>query len=254
MPWVLLSGARTMTEHELDELTAGEVDQIVRNGQNLLVLWRGLPDRVFFRTWERFALGCVTQAYHSLRRILEIDDDGPNTVTLARPLFNHVVALAWLTGDPETRLPLLLRGALASGHAMGMELLQRGDAVLVESRLMAEMKKNSTGQRAPDVRQQADVAESEWAVRVPRWGWGFIRQYSSIFRPYSWFVHPTQFGIAAFFDEDGHLVFDPTDAGIGSVRAQAVAGFADALVIASEIFAWPSFEAVLNAYTYGMVE
>jgi hypothetical protein len=89
---------------------------------------------------------------------------------------------------------------------------------------------------------------------VPDWGWGFSRQYSSLFRSYSLCVHPTHLGLESFFDSRGQLIFDPTDAGMGNIRAQSVACFADALVVASQLFGWPRLEDVGTVYTHGMID
>jgi hypothetical protein len=233
-------------------LTDSELNQILENGHRLLLLWRACPERHFFRAWQRFGLGCVTRAYHSLRRILELNDGGPDSVTLARSLFDHVVALAWMAEDPETRFEMIRRRGLANAGTMASELRRFGDeAMNVDLELL---QREGGGSSVPGTQEQARIAEIYWSAKMPAWEWGFSHQYSGLFRPYCWCVHPTDLGVGAFFDTEGRLIFDPPDAGFGHVRAQSVASFADALVIASALFEWPSFEDVANAYTNNMVE
>jgi hypothetical protein len=242
-----------MHSDDVAPLSHDEVDRIIRNGERLLVLWRGIPRRVYSQSWERFGLGCVTRAYVTLGSLLRNPNgDDVDGATIARSLYEHVVAFAWMAASPDERLKMLLRTSAKEASKTAAELQKLG-SIAIGADMLKELDREKRGDQAPGVADQALSADAYWSPRVQSWTWGFRRTYANLFRPYSWFVHPSPWGIDVFFDEEGSLDFTRCDASVGHVRAAAVASFADALVVASQVLGWPTTTSVLDAYTEKLV-
>lgn len=233
-------------------LSQEEVEQIMQNGELLRLVWRGMPRRVFRQSWERFGLGCMSRAYSTLGSIFQLNHDGPDCATLARSLYEHVVAFAWLAEDPEVRLKMLLRKSAVEMSKTAAELRLLG-TVTIDPEIIETLQREKEGEKAPGVADQALAADACWTRRIPSWSWGFRRSYSNMYRPYSFFVHPSGPGLDVFFDSHGALDVTNCDSRVGHVRAGAAAAFADGLVVASEVLGWPRREDVFNAYTDKMV-
>lgn len=225
---------------ECDEqpLSEEETEQLIHAGSMLRHVWRAMPNRVFAKPWERFGIGCVTRAYATLGWIQKLNNDGADCAVLARSLFEHVVAFAWMAEEPEIRLQMLLAKNADELRKTASELIALG-TVEVDPNVIATADRERVGVRAPGVAAQAEAADKHWSARVPEFNWGFRRSYTSIFRPYSFFVHPTKAGVAGLFDPQGTLDFARCDTPVGHVRAGAASAFADALVVASETLGWP---------------
>jgi hypothetical protein len=233
---------REEPDHPLSE---DETQIIIQNAQVLLQTWRAMPKRAFAHPWERFGAGCITRASGTLDSILRLNNDSADCATLARSLFEHVVAFAWMAAEPEVRLEMLLRKNANEVRKTASELIALRTVTLDPS-VLATAERQSFGEKAPGVADQAVEADAFWSVRVPGWSWGFRRSYTSMYRSYSMFVHPSNNGIATLFEPHGSVDVRKCDAPVGHVRAGAALCFADGLVVASETLAWPRREHIAD--------
>ena len=125
---------------------------------------------------------------------------------LARTLVDHVITYAWVSADPEERLPALLRSSFKDILAKDGRYRQRGDAPLLEDaqreHLSAYTRK--INHELPGLSRLSREADEYWRERVrlslpeSLHMINFQRLYDDIYDHFAAFDHPTTAGLQVF--------------------------------------------------------
>jgi hypothetical protein len=235
-------------------LTEAEKNQLAANGHRLSALYGARAPTRSGQDWETHALAYLARANYTLQTILAIPTRDIDCMVLARSLYEHVVAFAWLLIDPPAHRPMLLRWEYEErvkllNDSHGFKMLAPPSDTIVRRALI------DMGQKAaPETPDRALAADKYWSRCNIKWTWRFRHGYWGLFRGFSVFVHPTVAGIDPFIVPGNRsaTVGIPRAPHRGDIQAEAVLCFADALAVASHRFGWPSIGEVLEAFTHGL--
>jgi hypothetical protein len=238
-----------------DTLTPRQTLQIAANGPRLCLLYvaNAPPRPATGENWETFLLACLARAHHTLRRMLDHPDE-IDGAALARIVYEHVIAFAWVAIEPSGNYRQFLRWEYLQREKMRKDLEQFGEVAPDHAsvrRALIDMAPDS----APETPDRALAAERFWSRCVqPEWHFQFRRVYANLFRPYSAFVHPTVMGLDPFIEVGSSRprIGDPREVGNGHILAGAVVSFADGLIVASHRMGWPPMIAVVEAMMHGI--
>ncbi len=242
-----------MADDILDDRSAR---QIVSNGHILSALYLArVPAAHASPDWETFLLACLARSHYTLQTILEAQHRELDCAVLARVLYEHVVALAWVAIDPVPHYPMFLRWEYNEREKMRKDLesfvsIAPGEGTVRRS--LIDMGPIS----APATPDRALAADKFWSRCVTDWEWGLRRTYANLFRPYSSYTHPTVMGLTPFVSHTGLAVNvgPPALMHNRTIAVETVTIFADGLVVASHRLGWPTLKEVVSAFAHGLSE
>ncbi len=134
---------------------------------------------------------------------------------LVRNLLEHVVCLAWVAADKESRLDVWLKrdyqGRIKFDEAVRQRLASGAEPRWDEQRLPAadrahyERHVKRVEATLPRMREMCREADTHWMPRYPAGlanhrRLSFLSDYDYIYDSYSWMAHPRLTGLQAFWD------------------------------------------------------
>ncbi|HMJ53191.1 MAG TPA: DUF5677 domain-containing protein [Polyangiaceae bacterium] len=238
-----------------ETLTDVQRRQLAENGHRLCLLYAtNAPSRApTGSNWEIFSLALLARVDYTLRRMLREPTETIDGAGLARAIYEHVVAFAWIMIDPAEHYRRVQRWEYEERIKMQKDLAKFAHFAPNPNfirRSLVDMAHES----APDTADRALQAQNHWSRSGLKWPFAFRRSYANLFRPYSAYVHPTVMAMDHFISRDplGPVVGAPRPFDDGRMLAAATSSFADALVIASDRLGWPKMHDVAAAMTFGI--
>jgi hypothetical protein len=156
------------------------------------------------QAWPLVGPGLLAHATHTLRSIIMLERATAynDAFRLLRSLYDHVLTLAWLAGDPAppARLEEWRLEDLENRLKADREASAAGEPLLEASiRTQWEAELAAASSRAPDLASKAFAADRYWQPQLPeltsvKLG-SFRGQYTILFRNYSGLVHATFRGL-----------------------------------------------------------
>lgn len=239
--------------------TDADEAQIIANGARLLDLYdrHSIIAPPPSEDWETFSRACLARVRYSTGAILQLHDYPTERIPLARCVYEHAVAFAWLLIDPEPHYARFKRWEIGEREKIFDALRKYGTVTPPPKETIALALIGASDTAAPETFDRAMAADKFWRAQQPSWPWRFVASYGNIFRYLSTHVHPTVMGLDCFVARtpSGPAILPvpetmPTamDATVG-----AVTSLADALMVSATRFGWPSHAEVLRAFTFGFV-
>lgn len=250
-----------MAEGPSNRLTPELAAQLAENWQRLsdvytehLVVFQG---EVSLSNWRPGALACLSRGHAAQQAVFALRDRPFDAAVVARVAFEHLVTFAWLMIDPEGNHPRFLRYA----HEQNRKLLddldkQAGQTVVPGgAAALADLEKHCAAASLPPVPEMAQLADDHWRANLPAHAWQFRLLYTTVYRPYSSYIHPNLFGLYPLIHPgvNGFRIGSPPH-GVppGEMFAHSASLLSSVLVIASKVLGWPDHEAVRSALMYGI--
>jgi hypothetical protein len=138
-----------------------------------------------------------------------------DAMDLVRNLLEHVVCLAWIAADPDTRFPIWLKrdyqGRIKLDDAVQNRIAKGTETRWPEQPLAQGDRAYYAGYvervqgRLPRMRDMCKQADKHWLPRYPAGlanhsRMSFVNDYDDIYDLYSWMAHPRLTGLQAFWD------------------------------------------------------
>jgi len=203
-----------------------------------------------FEQWELFAFACLARSHYAVGSIRLLSGRGPDCAVLARTLYEHVVALAWLLIDPANNYLALLKREHDERTKLFNELSKFAPVPTTKDQLdlaLLSSGMNPNVKAAPSTYDLARKADEHWQAKLPLLPFGFARAYGGTFRNYSAYAHPSVVGIYPFSTTDGRPTSESLDS-LAIVEMDAHMTFASALFVSTSFLRSMKPEDVLVAY------
>ena len=175
-----------------------------------------------FEDWELTRAALMARMASTLRHLgyLAPSYSRLDGLALARTLVDHVVAFAWISANPNDRLPAFLRSSFKDQLAKDARRRERSEEPLIEDALRGRLSAytREVNEEMPKLPRRSREADEHWRDQaralLPESLRGLVdfqRWYRDVYDHYAASDHPATLGLELFVHLDGNPVVATVD-------------------------------------------
>lgn len=175
-----------------------------------------------FEDWELTRAALMARMASTLRHLgyLVPSYSRLDGLALTRTLVDHIVAFAWISANPNDRLPAFLRSSFKDQLAKDARRRERGEVPLIEDALRERLSAytREVNEEMPKLPRRSREADEHWrdqarALLPQSLGdlVDFQRWYRDVYDHYAASDHPATLGLGLFVHLDGNPVIATVD-------------------------------------------